>query len=355
MVDPRDLVAVKLKGVKDVHDRSAPDYNLALSGEVTEEKETERREYFFSTGLDKWYASLECNTFKTEFVEIGVNEAKVIVEHWSKHFKDRSSDDGDPSNDIIKCSPDLSALQQRIDDAIIKLGSKEKGVFVKLSTRSPKDSHVAFAKAKKIYQSKLLHTSDPSPNNKLILLQEAVIESLNVKSGAEAVQLFISSTRVGEDLEYGLVGSDDLFSERCKIVVREWVQLPLWAEFRGFVWGHKLTAVGQYNHPVVFPNLKDKIPVILHDVEAFFASIKSMIPLDRYIIDFGWTPNNVYLVEINPFDGEIVFPASTGLWNWEKDRQQMMKGPLEIRIRENELDEQSLKKTTDPAWRAVLF
>ncbi len=357
MVDLEGLKSIKLKSLKEdqIHDRSVPDYSLALRGEVTEEKERERREYFFSTGLDKWYVSLEDKTFKTEFVNIEPNEARIIVNHWSKYYKDRTSDDNDPTIEAMTCPTELNGLEGRIDDLIAKLPSKDDGAFVKLSTRSPKDSHVAFAKAKTIYQTKLFTLVDSTANNKLIALQEALIESLNVKSGAEAVQLLISSNRVGEDLEYALVGEDKTFHERCKLVIREWVQLPLWAEFRGFVWGHKLTAIGQYNHPVVFPHLKEKIPVILPDLKAFFESIRSMIPLDRYIIDFGWTPDTVYLVEINPFDGEIVFPASTGLWSWDSDKHQMMNGPLELRIREEELDDSSLKKNTDPVWRSVLF
>lgn len=359
MVDSSKLQCVKLKTVNsgEVRDRSNPDYGLALRGEVTQEKEKERHEYFFSTGLDKWYSSLECKTFKSEFLDITVDEAMAIVDHWTRHFKDRNISDGDPPTDITKGPPELSDLIGRIDTVISTLAPTNKGVFVKLSTRSPKDSHIAFAKAKSIYQTRLPSVSTPSPNNKLILLQETLIESLCVKTGLEAVQLLVSSNRVGEDLEYALSGCDDntTLAERCRLVVRQWVPLPLWAEFRGFVWNHELTALGQYNHPVVFEELKEKVPTILEDLKQFFASIRSMIPLDRYIIDFGWTSDQVYLVEVNPFDGEIVFPASTGLWNWEKDRHQMMNGPLELRIREDELDEQRLKQTTDPAWRSLLF
>ena len=357
MINPLDLQRAKLKTVKDneIKDRSGPDYTLALKGEVTKEKEQERKDYFFSTGLDKWYASLNDKTFKTEFLRLEPNEARAIINHWSQHFKDRTSDDRDPPDSSMIVPTELTPLCERIDLVIESLSSKDEGVFVKLSTRSPKDSHVAFMKAKNLYQLKLKTLSRPSPNNKLILLQEVLIESLNVKSGLEAVKLLISSTRVGEDLEYALTTENECLSDTCNLVVREWVQLPLWAEFRGFVWNHKLTSVGQYNHPVVFSDLKEKTPKILSDLEAFFQSIKAMIPLERYIIDFAWTPEKVFLVEINPFDGEIVFPASTGLWNWDTDRQQMMNGPLELRIREDELDEQSLKRTTDPMWRAVMF
>ena len=176
-----------------------------------------------------------------------------------------------------------------------------------------------------------------------------------MRNGLEAVQLLISSTRVGEDLQYALEPGDDGFSERASLVLREWVEIPLWAEFRGFVWNGNLTTVGQYNHPVVFPELKSNTSKILSDLKEFFDLVKEQILLDRYIIDFAWTESQVYLVEINPFDGEIVFPASTGLWSWEKDRQQMMNGPLELRIREEELDSHVLKANIDPMWRKVLF
>lgn len=359
MVDPTQLQTVKLKSVRSdqVHDRSVPDYNLAVLGEVSNEKEKERHEYFFSTGLDKWYNSLECKTFKSMFLELTMDEAREIVSHWTKHFKERNVSDGDPPPDITSCPLKLSNLIGRINAVISTLGASGKGVFVKLSTRSPKDSHVAFAKAKGLYEGRLPSVQPKTANNKLILLQGTLIESLCVNNGTQAVRLLISSNRVGEDLEYALSGcdSDHVLADRCKLVIREWVPLPLWAEFRGFVWNSELTALGQYNHPVVFERLKEKVLTILEDIKQFFASIRDTIPLNRYIIDFGWTPEQVYLVEVNPFDGEIVFPASTGLWDWEKDRQQMMNGPLEVRIREVELDEQKLKQTTDPAWRALLF
>ena len=350
-------VKLRTTTIEQKQDRSAPNYALALGGEVTPEKEEERRQYFFSTGLDRWYASLKDKTFRTEFLNIEPDEAKVIVKHWQTYFKNRTSDDGDPDEFITTVPSTLKGLCDRIDTLIATMATGN-GVFVKLSTRSPKDSHIAFAKARKIYSERYPSqcSTSPIPNNKLILLQESVIESLKVNNGAEAVQLFMSSTRVGEDLEYALEPGDEGFSERSCMVIRQWVNIPLWAEFRGFVWNGKLTSIGQYNHPVVFPQLLGgNIQQIQSDLENFFDSLKSQIPIDRYIIDFAWTPDKVYLVEVNPFDGEIVFPASTGLWSWDNDRHQMMNGPMELRIRTIEQDPHLLKTGIDPVWRAVLF
>ena len=367
MINPESLSNVKLKKATGEKDRSAPNYQLALQGEVTKEKEAERRDYFFSTGLDRWYSSLKDKTFKTEFLSIRPDEARSIIHHWERFFKDRASTDLELTPETGLSIPiELSDISQRIESVINKLSPNGKGVFVKLSTRSPKDSHVAFMKAKRHYTEELATVKakgckGPSLNDKLILLQESVINSLNVKTGEEAVQLLASSTRVGEDLQYALETGETngpidplQLSETCSLVLREWVPIPLWAEFRGFVWGRKLTSVGQYNHPVVFPQLQSLVPLIQSDLETFYDSIKTQIPIDRYIVDFAWTPEQVYLVEINPFDGEIVFPASTGLWDWEKDKEQMMNGPLELRIRTTEQDPLLLRNTTDPMWRAVL-
>ena len=358
MVDPAALQQVKLKATGSAvrRDRSAPDYDIALRGEVSREKEEERKSYFFSTGIDRWYEPLKTVTFPTQFLSMTPEEAKTIVTHWTRRFKTRNSDSPDPSVDDIAIPPALTGLCDRIDTTISSLSSTTEGVFVKLSTRSPKDSDVAFVKARKLYAAKCVSLGgDLSPNDRLILLGGIAIESLRVCTGVEAVQLLFSSTRVGEDLEYALSSGDDAFSENVSLVIRKWVPIELWAEFRGFVWNGQLTSIGQYNHPVMFPQLKSMTSRIKSDLEKFFFSVKGLIPLDRYIIDFAWTEEKVYLVEVNPFNGEIVFPASTGLWSWEKDRNQMMNGPLELRIRKTEEDPFVMKTNIDPLWRAVIF
>lgn len=334
-------------------DRSAPNFNIG--SEFSKEREETLREYFFSTGLDRWYESLKDESFATEFVALTKEEGQAIVDHWERLFKNRSSSDGDVALPAVDVPASLKGLQSRIDDVIQTL-SPEAGVFVKLTTRSPKDSHVGFAKARKAFLSKLPSLGEnPSANDKLILLAEVVIQSLKVTSGEEAISLLVSSTRVGEDLEYALKPENDDFEKCTCLVVRKWVDIPLWAEFRGFVWDGKLTSIGQYNHPVRFPQLIEQKARIKSDLARFFASVKDRIPLDRYIVDFAWTEGRVYLIEVNPFDGEVVFPASTGLWSWVDDREHMMKGALELRIREVELDAKALKNSIEPEWRNVVF
>ena len=355
MINAADLQQVKLKPRDEGsrRDRSAPNFNIG--SEFSKQREERLREYFFSTGMDRWYESLKDESFATEFIPMTREEGQALVTHWERLFKNRSSSDGVTEVPTFDIPAPLKGLQKRIDDVIGSL-SPETGAFVKLTTRSPKDSHVAFAKARTAFQSKLPSLGDnPSANDRLILLAEVVIQSLRVRTGEEAINLFVSSTRVGEDLEYALDPQNDDFEKCTSLVVRKWVDIPLWAEFRGFVWDGKLTSIGQYNHPVRFPQLLEHRDRITADLERFFVSVKDRIPLDRYIVDFAWTFERVYLIEVNPFDGEVVFPASTGLWSWVEDRDHMMHGQLELRIRENEQDTTVLKNSIDTEWRGVVF
>ena len=357
MINASALEKVKLKATAEVakKDRSDPIY-MINAVEESEEKEEKRRNYFFSTGLDRWYKSLQDVTIPSKFLNISADEARAIISYWKSNYCHKASHEPVPEESQVVIPDTLKGLGERISEAISSLSSNKCG-FVKLSTRSPKDSHIAFAKAREAYvdEKDTVLVQDASGNDKLTLLGKAVVKSLRVKNGEEALKLFVSSDRVGEDLEYALEPGDANINERISVVVREWVDIPLWAEFRGFVWNGKLTSIGQYSHPVLFPELLEKAPVIQKDLEKFFDFVKPKIPLDRYIIDFGWTDDRVYLIEINPFDGELVFPASTGLWSWEEDRQQMMYGPLELRLRHEKQSDIVLKKTLDPQWRTVLF
>lgn len=353
MIKASELQKVKLKATSESsrQDRSAPDLSLCTV-DVLDKAET-RRDYFFDTGVDRWYESLQDKTFLSRFVEITPLEARAITKYWQQHFQHKSSSDKVLDETQVVIPTELLGFSDRINAALASM-SATKGGFVKLSTRSPKDSHIAFAKASNSYKQKLPTIGEnPSPNEKLILLAGVVIESLQIRNGTEALKLLLSSDRVGEDLEYALEPGDQDLEKRISLVVREWVDIPLWAEFRGFVWGGKLTSIGQYNHLVMFPELAEQAETIKAELVGFFEIVKDQISLDRYIIDFAWTTDRVYLVEVNPFDGELVFPASTGLWSWDDDRQQMMNGPLELRIRKAEEDLTALKHTIDPQWRAI--
>lgn len=352
MATASDLLTVRLKspdkGAK--RDRSSP--NIQLAGKDSKEREETRRKEFFDSGFDRWYELVKDKTIPSQVVKIKPAEAKAIIFCWKRDFQNKEGDGTvlSETHNIIQLPADLHDLIDRLSLTI----APGKGAFVKLSTRSPKDSPLAFEKAHRAYLASLSSLGEnPSVNDKLNLLSTIVGESLKVMTGEEAVRMLISSDRVGEDLEYALEKGDEEFMKVIHLVVREWVNVPQWAEFRGFVYGGQLNALGQYNYLVRFPVLEDKVSRIKADLEKFHASIQERITMDRYIIDFVWTEDNMYLIEFNAFSEERMFSTTTGLWDWENpaDREQMMKGPLTLRIR----GQDAALSLITPKWRDIIM
>lgn len=350
MATTSDLLTVRLKSTDEgsKRDRSSP--NIQLASKDSKEREDTRRKEFFDSGFDRWYELVKDKTIPSQVVEIKPAEAKAIIFCWKRDFQHKECNSAVLSEAHIQLPADLHDLVDRLSLTI----TPGKGAFVKLSTRSPKDSPVAFEKAHGAYKASVGSLGEnPSVNDKLNLLSTTVGESLKVTTGEEAVKLLISSDRVGEDLEYALENGDEEFTKVIHLVVREWVNVPQWAEFRGFVSGGQLNALGQYNYLIRFPVLKDKVSRIKADLEKFHASIQERITMEQYIIDFVWTEENMYLIEFNTFSEERMFSTTTGLWDWESpaDREQMMKGPLTLRIRDQDAD----LNLINPKWRDIIM
>ena len=353
MATASELLQVKLKPTNKgtTRDRSSP--NIQLASRDSKEREETRRKEFFDSGFDRWYDLVKDKTIPSQLVEIKPVEARAIVVSWKSQFQHKERDGTALTEAQIQVPADLHDLIDRLTSTITSFSSG-KGAFVKLSTRSPKDSPVAFEKAHKTYLVRLGSLGEnPSVNDKLNLLSTIMGESLKVTTGEEAVKLLISSDRVGEDLEYALEKGDEEFKKFIHLVVREWVNVPLWAEFRGFVSGGQLTALGQYNYLIQFSTLKNKVNRIKDDLKKFHASIQERITMEQYIIDFVWTEESMYLIEFNAFSEERMFSSTTGLWNWESpaDREIMTKGPLTLRIRDQDADPNLI----NPTWRAIIL
>jgi len=102
----------------------------------------------------------------------------------------------------------LLHLARRLDAAIARLN---RSCFVRLTTRSPKDSLFALRKGMK------------------------------VADGAQALALFVEgSQRCAADLRMALDGGHEL-----GLVVRQWVEFPPWAEFRCFMQDRRWTGASQ--------------------------------------------------------------------------------------------------------------
>jgi len=212
--------------------------------------------------------------------------------------------------------------------------SSEGKAFVKLSTRSPKDSKKALARAKASYHSRLAaldHEADD--NERWVMLSEEVTKSSAIANGDEALELLLDSDRVYEDLEYALrgppapsepsttggaaetatdaaasssggsavaqgavaqgavaqgavaqgavaqgavahpPGGEVTLSWNMELVARAWdPRLTPESEYRGIAWNGELSCLCQYFHPLYFPGMRDRSEEVQRDIMAVYNS-----------------------------------------------------------------------------------
>ena len=304
--------------------------------------EEDRKKYFFKVGMQNWYDKLKPFTFKTSFVDLTSEEADVIQGLY--YGTDTGSLDR------------LSALEKRLDTCI--KSEHASCAFIKLSTRSPKDSRSVFAKAVAAYNA--VDTSQMDLNDRAILLQEKTRLASKVRNGEEAMAILLDSERVAEDLRFAVEKKDE--AEEVFIVVRDFSEeVTPRTEIRGFAWGGKFTCAAQYYFPFYFKGLSDEKDAIEDDLRTFFDKIHPHIPVNCFVMDLVWfgPGQQPLLVEINPFDGEAygTFPASTGLFNWQKDRSVMsgtQKGvDFELRILDK-VPDKSVLMDLNPKFKSTI-
>ena len=281
-------------------DRSA--VNLANATPDVLEDEAERWKYFFESGLNSWFEDIKEHTFSSTFCSLEPHEARAIVEHWEARerllaAKAANADDlaaAAAVESLLSATVEqLAPLATRLHEAIQAECAKspERRAFVKLSTRSPKDSKKALARAATSYRERVVvddgsatattTTTTMNDNDKWIALSEEVTRAGAVSSGAEALELLLDSARVFEDLEYALRGppattdydsgagaaaspsspSLPSLEWNMSLCARAWdPRLTPESEFRGIAWGGELTCLCQYFHPLYFDALASSVP-----------------------------------------------------------------------------------------------
>lgn len=155
-------------------------------------------------------------------------------------------------------------------------------------------------------------------NNRWILLTEEVAKAGSSTNAIEAMEMFLDSERVAEDLKYACENPSNW---NLSIVVRSWdSRVTLQSEFRSFVrpflisyftcflmcsclllliiarlltrslkvWNKKMNCMGQYFHPLYFPELKDIKEQIASDCLLLFDKIKDSLPVPNALVDFAW-------------------------------------------------------------------
>jgi len=314
--------------------------SAGTAGELPEEEQHRIRRDFFAAGLERWLPLVADLSFPSASLPLPREACAALLAAGEA------------------TSAAATGLARDIDEAMAERGWDR--VFVKLSTRSPKDAPQILERAAEAFRDRggpLLPLQERAR-----LLAELVQQQFGVSSGAEAVALLTSSARVREDLEYSLEAP--CYEElSLHVVLRRYDgAIPIANEFRGIVWDGSLNALGQYYHPLVFPELEGQRGRIESDLRALHESLQPKLSAAGFthcIIDFAWLgPGNVRIIEINPFDGVALgcFPGSTGLFRWddENDRQIITQGPFQFRIREKPLSDAALKLKLNTTWRDIV-
>eukprot|EP01126_Amoeba_proteus_P044161 TRINITY_DN4890_c0_g1_i5.p1 TRINITY_DN4890_c0_g1~~TRINITY_DN4890_c0_g1_i5.p1 ORF type:complete len:247 (+),score=37.69 TRINITY_DN4890_c0_g1_i5:520-1260(+) len=221
---------------------------------VTDEAEHYHKSVL-DTNVESWYPYLKDFTMKTWFLELTPELAKIFLNlylHWEKNGPTITKEEEEK---IIK-------LESQLSDCIMEAENNgSEGVFVRCSTRSPKDSQVSRSRCREILISEL--TPGASSNDKLTALLKAALGGMRSRTAKEAIQLLTTSERIYEDLSFELENSSKFHQF---IIVREWKNIPVEHEYRGFVCGKKLNAISQFCHLLLlFPGCHYSCHLQVHD------------------------------------------------------------------------------------------
>jgi hypothetical protein len=314
------------------------------------------RNYFFQAGVDEWYDNLKTQTFLSAFVPISTDEAQSIIQHWQNVSS--------LSEGPFEVPLDLFDLVQRIDKTKSDIFPNTERVFVKLSTRSPKDSKTVLRKASLKYHERFassveenVSSPETQDNARLVAMCEEMVQAAAVSNGQEAVTILCDSWRVAEDLMYAYEEGKDAVA--LSLVIREWnPRITPQCEFRGFVWDRRLTCIGQYWHSLYLPELESIKEQVARDCLALFDTLKTSLPVPNAMLDLAWLgPGEVILIEVNPLmEGLGSFKGSTGLFDFYEDAEVLTgRSPFEIRLRSKPETRAELVSHMSLEWRSVVF
>ena len=263
------------------------------------------------TYFEKYYEQIEEFTFKSVIMPLTLDDIKSIYDA-NLDFEANG-----------KSEKDLTGIAEKIDEGIKQIREKTKKeckVFVRLSSRSPKDAIYHLEEFSGLYEQKLQEFDNKEDLlSKLHAFYKASTEVLAVSSGTKAAELLKMSNRIQGDLKVCLdVG------ETMNLVIREFVKFPVKNELRGFVYNGVLTALTQYNNLAFFPEQqesKNEVEQKVKNLMDLFISAMAGV-LNSFVVDIVLDDDGkVWVVEVNPF-GEL---AGSCLFGWSKDRYALLK------------------------------
>lgn len=231
-----------------------------------------------------------------------------------------------------------------------------KSAFIRLSTRSPKDSALTSSFTKRILMSLIAESkhdrdSVEAQTEDIVFFTRALGHALQIRCADDAMSLLFRSQRTFGDIMNAelFLGGEEF---EMNIILRRWVDIyPEW-EFRAFVYDNQITACSQYNSHCYVPEMALNKMKIQDLILSKWEEVKSDIPRASYTIDFVLDSQlkDVWVVEVNhlpPVAGTAMFD-----WDVKADRAIIENGPFELRIRD-ELDVTAINSIHQPLRRTI--
>lgn len=240
-------------------------------------------EYFDAvkpTYIENWPAGLINHSVATVHFPLNAEQVQALIAH-----NYMTTEDGRiPTEEEKRVLKELEAV---LDDYIVQF---PKGAFVRLGSRSSKDSYEAHKK------------------------------SYRYQNGREAITALCDSERIYDDLH--LARANDYAPH---LVVREWIKIEPWQEFRAFYKNRKLVGISQYNYlrREVFPEILELAGAIEWAIRVKSEIVAPLLPADDVVVDYVYKVrqhgneriNEVILLECNPFTAY----TDPCLFNWSRD------------------------------------
>eukprot|EP01118_Nematostelium_gracile_P015953 TRINITY_DN6507_c0_g1_i1.p1 TRINITY_DN6507_c0_g1~~TRINITY_DN6507_c0_g1_i1.p1 ORF type:complete len:370 (-),score=101.99 TRINITY_DN6507_c0_g1_i1:105-1178(-) len=343
----------KLKKTEIVEESSKPSY---LPSQLIVEDELEYERKMRLLDFHNWYPVIKEHTFRTIQFPLSKEECQAITAVYEK------KNTVDPTI--------LTRLEQKIDEKMKELREEIKkdsnrdteAFFVKSSCRSPKDAAFYNPKTENGFRKTIEELrktkKELTPNDYVDAVMRAVRDSFKVYNGKEALDMFLKSERIFEDIRaVFMTEKDDL---DFYFVIREFRPIPHDLEFRAFCRNQKITALTQYDWFLWFERLESLRENTEKSLHSFYE--KEIVPKlatlngfpNEYVIDFAFVQNengidwnHPVVIEINPFHS-----SQPGLFSRIDDAKVLMgEEPFQFRLNNQPISD---FRHISHEWRAFI-
>eukprot|EP01126_Amoeba_proteus_P043702 TRINITY_DN4812_c0_g1_i3.p1 TRINITY_DN4812_c0_g1~~TRINITY_DN4812_c0_g1_i3.p1 ORF type:complete len:318 (-),score=68.89 TRINITY_DN4812_c0_g1_i3:524-1477(-) len=255
-----------------------------------------------ANNVDKWYDSLKEVLIPSHLLPLSLDQAKALVRVYESKNMNK------PSLTVQELES-LDVLAKTIEEHTLKWRADvlQRGFFVRLNTRSPKDSLILeplmFEAIKKDCDKHEQEGGKVDDNTILRFCYVNFVKKMIVYSGKQAVDLLGKSHRIWQDISAAIESIVDKFE--MFVVLREWVQIHPSMEFRGFVYGRKLNAISSYNRAVCWPGIPERKEEIEKKCRDYWEKLEPLLPssMQNFVVDFAFLEGTgePTVVEFNDF------------------------------------------------------